>query len=86
MCLILYNEVNQDYLESVYKYRFFVMPEVFNRASRLVPAKAGNHLDELGSRFHGKPWIPAQQTAGMTTQLSCLYTDTIYRAPHIAYS
>ncbi len=40
------------YLESVYKLLFFilVMPEVGNRASRLVPAKAGNHIDELDSR------------------------------------
>jgi hypothetical protein len=24
-----------------------------------VPAKAGNHLKTIDSRFHGKPWIPA---------------------------
>jgi len=29
-----------------------------------VPAKAGNHLKTMDSRFHGKPWIPA--SAGMT--------------------
>jgi len=29
-----------------------------------VPAKAGNYSKEMGSRFHGKPWIPA--SAGMT--------------------
>jgi len=50
-------------LESVYKLLFFILviPEVCNRVSRT----------------HWKEWIPAQQTAGMTAQLLCLYTDTI---------
>jgi hypothetical protein len=50
----------KKYIEpiSIIAVSIFVMPEVFNRASSLVPDKRGIII-ELGSRFHVKSWISA---------------------------